>query len=122
MIKELRKVIKTQLETIANSGKTYYHRAEKGAIYPHKVFNIESIDTNNAPRHDFIITIDVWTKSANAADDIADAVNAVFDNANLPNADILPTFYLVSCKPIDDEDESIERRQIKVTCQNYKNA
>ena len=96
--------------------------AEKGAIYPHKVFNIESIDTNNAPRHDFIITVDVWTKSANTADDIADAVNAVFDNANLPNSDILPTFYLQSCRPIEDEDESIERRQIKITCQNYKNA
>lgn len=122
MIKELRKVIKAQLDTITGSGKTYYHRAEKGAIYPHKVFNVEDIDTNNAPRHDYVITVDVWTKDANTADDIADAVNDIFDNANLPNADILPTFYLVSTKPIADEDDTIERRQIKISCQNYKNA
>ncbi len=86
MIKELRKVVKAQLDTITGSGKTYYHRAEKGALYPHKVFNVEDIDTNNAPRHDYVITVDVWTKDANTADDIADAVNDIFDNANLPNA------------------------------------
>lgn len=121
MIKELRKVIKAQLNTIPNSGKTYYRVAESGAVYPHKVFTIESIDLGNAPRHDFLIIIDVWTKSANAADDIADAVNALFDNANLPNSDILPTFYLISCRPLDDDDKTIERRQIKIQCQTYNN-
>lgn len=120
MTNELKKVIKARLESIANSGKTYYKRAEKGAIYPHKVFNVEDIDLNNAPRHDYIITVDVWTKDANAADNIADSIKSVFDSANLPQAAILPTFYLISCRPIEDDNDTIERRQIKLQCQNYE--
>lgn len=120
MTNELKKVVKAQLDAIQNSGKTYFRRAEKNAIYPHKVFNVESVDLNNAPRHDYIITVDVWTKNANAADDIADAVEKQFDSANLPQTAILPTFYLLSCQPIDDENDEIERRQIKFQCQNYE--
>lgn len=118
--KELRKVIKSRLDLVANSGHSYYRKADKRAIYPHKVFNIESVDLGNAPRHDFIITVDVWTKDANAADDIADSITKLFDSANLPNEAILPTFYLISCRPIEDEDDAIERRQIKIACQNYE--
>lgn len=117
---ELKKVIKSQLDTITGSGKTYIRRAEKNAIYPHKVFNVESVDLNNAPREDFILTVDVWTKDANTADNIADEVKKIFDSANLPNTAILPTFYLLNCRPIEDDDATIERRQVKFQCQIYE--
>lgn len=118
--KNLRKVIKSQLDKVAGSGKTYYRRADKAAVYPHKVFNIASVDLNNAPRHDFIITVDVWTKDANAADDIADDIAALLCGANLPNTAILPTFYLIDSRPVEDTDDTIERRQVKIQAQIYE--
>lgn len=120
MTNELKKVIKTQLDTITNSGITYFRHADKSAVYPHKVFNVESVDLNNAPRNDFIITVDVWTKNANTADTIADEVKKIFSGANLPQSAILPTFYLLSCNPIEDEDDTIERRQVKILCNTYE--
>lgn len=119
-IKELRKVVNTQLNSITGSGKTYFKKAEKEAIYPHKVFNLTNADLGNFPREDFIITIDVWTKDANAADDITDSIIKKFNDANLPDNDILPTFYVVELRDVEDEDKSIERRQIKIQCQNYE--
>lgn len=119
-IKELRKVVNTQLNSITGSGKTYFKKAEKEAIFPHKVFTLTNADLGNFPREDFIITIDVWTKDANAADDITDSIIKKFNDANLPDNDILPTFYVVESRDVEDEDKSIERRQIKIQCQNYE--
>ena len=114
----LRRIIKTNIDTIV---KSYYRTADKGSIFPHAVFDFETIDLLDINRDDLILTIDIWGKGNDTSEieDIADQIEELFNCANLPKWNVLPTFYRVSRKPIDDEDKSLIRRQLKFQIQNY---
>ena len=114
----LRRIIKTNIDTIV---KSYYRIADKDAIFPHAVFDFETIDLMDINRDDLILTIDIWGKGkdSSAVEDIADQIEELFNCANLPKWNVLPTFYRVSRKPIDDEDKTIIHRQLKFQIQNY---
>ena len=116
--KALRKIIQSRINPIV---KSYYRKADKGALYPHAVYDFENIDLGDLFRDDLILVVDIWDKDNDTTEieELADQIEAAFNAVNLPNEEVLPTFYRAGRKPIDDEDKMINRRQLKFQIQNY---
>ena len=114
----LRKIIYKNMNSIV---KSYYRKADKENIYPHAVYDFENIDLGDISRDDLILIIDIWDKGNNTSniEEIADQIEEMFNAANLPNEEVLPTFYRIGRKPIDDVDKTLMRRQLKFQIQNY---
>ena len=115
---DLRKIIKSNIDTVV---KSYYRIADANALYPHAVYDFENIDLGDVNRDDLILIIDIWGKGKDTSpvEEIADRIEKLFNAANLPGEKVLPTFYRISRKPIDDEDKTLIRRQLKFQIQNY---
>lgn len=114
----LRKIIYNNMNSIV---KSYYRKADKENIYPHAVYDFENIDLGDISRDDLILIIDIWDKGNDTSniEEIADQIEEMFNAANLPNEEVLPTFYRIGRKPIDDVDKTLMRRQLKFQIQNY---
>lgn len=114
----LREIIQQNLNTII---KSYYRIADAQAKFPYAVYDFETIDLGDIYRDDLILIIDIWGKGKDTStiEDIADQIEAMFNAANLPGEEVLPTFYRISRKPIDDDDKTLMRRQLKFQIQNY---
>ena len=114
----LRTIIQSNIDQIVTS---YYRKASKDKIYPHAVYDFENIDLDDISRDDLILVIDLWDHGEDTTqiEDLADAIETIFNAANMPNEEVLPTFYRTSRKPIDDEDKMIMHRQLKFQVQNY---
>lgn len=114
----LRRIIQRKLDAVI---KSYYQKADKGAIFPHSVFDFETIDLLDINRDDLILIIDIWGKGNNTSEieDLADQIEEMFNAANMPEDDVLPTFYRLSRTPIDDEDKTLIHRRLKFQIQNY---
>lgn len=114
----LRAIITSNLDAIV---KAYYRHADEKEKYPYAVYDFENIDLGDISRDDLILVIDLWGKGTDTShiEAMADRIEAMFNAANLPNDYILPTFYKISRKPIDDEDKKIIHRQLKFQVQNY---
>ena len=114
----LRKIIQKNIDPIV---KSYYRKADKENIYPHAVYDFENIDLGDISRDDLILIIDIWDKGNDTSniEEIADQIEEMFNAANLPNEEVLPTFYRLGRKPIDDVDKTLMRRQLKFQIQNY---
>lgn len=116
----LRKIIQTNINQIVTS---YYRKADKdkNKIFPHAVYDFENIDLGDINRDDLILVIDLWDHGEDTTqiEDLADAIETIFNAANMPDEEVLPTFYRISRKPIDDEDKMIMHRQLKFQVQNY---
>lgn len=114
----LRKIIQSNIQSVVTS---YYRTADEGALYPHAVYDFENIDLGDIWRDDSILIVDIWDKGNDTAriEDITDSIEAMFNAANLPNDEVLPTFYRIGRKPVDDEDKTIMHRQLKFQIQNY---
>lgn len=115
----LRKIIQSKIDSVINS---YYRVADANADFPHAVWDFESINLDDLFRDDLILIVDLWGKGEDTSqiEEIADQIEAIFNAANLPSAEVLPTFYRISRKPIDDEDKTLIRRQLKFQIQNYE--
>lgn len=114
----LRKIIQSKINSVVSC---YYRMADPGALYPHAVYDFENIDLGDINRDDLILIVDLWDKGSNTSriEEMADQIEEIFNAANLPNEEVLPTFYRIGRKPIDDEDKTIMRRQLKFQIQNY---
>ena len=114
----LRTIIQSNIDQIV---KSYYRKASKDKIYPHAVYDFENIDLGDISRDDLILVIDLWDHGEDTTqiEDLADAIETIFNAVNMPNEEVLPTFYRISRKPIDDEDKMIMHRQLKFQVQNY---
>ena len=114
----LRKIIKSKIDSVV---KSYYRTADKGALFPHAVCDFENIDLGDLHRDDLILVVDLWGKGKDTSEieEMADQLEEIFNAANLPGEEVLPTFYRISRKPIDDEDKTLIRRQLKFQIQNY---
>lgn len=114
----IRKIIQTNIDNIV---KCYYRTADAKANYPHAVYDFESIDLGDINRDDLVLIIDIWGngKDTSKIEEITDRIEKLFNAANMPDVDVLPTFYRISRKPIDDEDKTIIHRQLKFQIQNY---
>lgn len=114
----LRKIIQSKINPII---KTYYRTADAKSSYPHAVYDFENIDLGDISRDDLILIIDLWGKGKDTSniEEIADQIEEIFNAANIPGQEVLPTFYRISRKPIDDEDKTLIHRQLKFQIQNY---
>lgn len=114
----IRKIIQSNINNIV---KSYYRVADAKAAFPHAVYDFENIDLSDIHRDDLILIIDIWGKGKETSniEDIADQIETVLNTTNIPGEEVLPTFYRISRKPIDDEDKTLIRRQLKFQIQNY---
>jgi len=114
----LRKIIQSNINSVV---KSYYRVADAKADFPHAVYDFENIDLGDINRDDLILIIDIWGKGKDTSqiEEIADQLETMFNAANMPGEEVLPTFYRISRKPIDDEDKTLIRRQLKFQIQNY---
>ena len=113
----LRKIIQSNIDKIVQS---YYRKGDK-KIFPRAVYDFENIDLGDINRDDLILVVDLWDygEDTTQIEDLADAIETIFNAANMPDEEVLPTFYRISLKPIDDEDKMIMHRQLKFQVQNY---
>jgi hypothetical protein len=116
---DLKKLIQTKLKTLATN--VYFEEASDNALYPHIVFTFRTIDLGDLARQDYILEVDIWDKgtSTTQVDELSDKVEDLLQAKNLPQTNILPTFYKIDRKSIKDEDKSIKHRLIKFQIQNY---
>ena len=114
----LRKIIQSKINSIV---KLYYRTADAKAGFPHAVYDFENIDLGDLFRDDLILVVDLWGKGKDTSpiEEMADQIEELFNAANIPDEHVLPTFYRISRKPIDDEDKTIIHRQLKFQIQNY---
>lgn len=114
----IRRIIQSNINPII---KLYYRVADAKAAFPHAVYDFETIDLSDLCRDDLILIIDLWGKGKDTStiEDIADQIERILNAANMPGEEVLPTFYRISRQPIDDEDKTLIRRQLKFQIQNY---
>ena len=117
--KLLRKLIVEKLQTV--EGGVYHRHAPKDAAYPYKTFTLASVSFTDA-RDDQELEIDIWDRSLDpkAAEDIADQVEAMLADANLPAPPIFPTFFRENRYTLDDPDKNLQHIQLRFLVQLYK--
>lgn len=92
-------------------------------MFPYKTFTLSRVDLNDSARDDFELIVDVWDHASDpkTVDAIADACEDLFNNQNLPQASILPTFYRASRFPVDDPNKEIQHVQLSFLIELYLN-
>jgi hypothetical protein len=116
---DLKKLIQTKLKTLTTN--VYFEQAADNAMYPHIVFSFREINLDDLSRQDYTLNVDVWDKGTNttAIDTLADSVEDLLHTQNLPQTNVLPTFYKIDRKSIEDPDKSIKHRLVRFQIQNY---
>lgn len=116
---DLKKLIQTKLKTLTTN--VYFEQASDNAMYPHIVFSFREINLDDLSRQDYTLNVDVWDKGTNttAIDTLADSVEDLLHTQNLPQTNVLPTFYKIDRKSIEDPDKSIKHRLVRFQIQNY---
>ena len=119
--KLLRKLTQEQLLTV--SGGTYHKKAPSDASYPYKTFRIES-GTYTDARDDLYLEVDVWDRNEaedpKIAEDVADDVEHLFKDANIPAPPIYPTFFRESRFHVEDPDKSLQHIRLRFLVQLYE--
>ena len=116
---DLKKLIQTKLKTLTTN--VYFEQAADNAMCPHIVFSFREINLDDLSRQDYTLNVDVWDKGTNttAIDTLADSVEDLLHTQNLPQTNVLPTFYKIDRKSIEDPDKSIKHRLVRFQIQNY---
>lgn len=118
---DLRKLIMSKLQTV--QGGTYHKSAPKDAEYPYKTFTLTSVAFPNNPRDDFTLEVDSWDRPADGSqktvEEIADQIEKLFSNANLPEPPIYPTFFREARYNLEDPDKSLQHIQQHFLVQLY---
>lgn len=117
---ELKELVQTKLKTLTT--KVYFELADEKAMYPHVVFSFGELNLGDLSREDYTLDVDVWDKgkSTTAIDDLCDSIEDLLHQQNLPQTNILPTFYKIDRKTIPDTDKMIRHRLIRFQIQNYE--
>ena len=115
----LRKLIFEKLQTVP--GGTYHRIASKDAAYPYKTYTLTDTRYTDA-RDDQELEVDIWDRSLDpkTAEDIADQIEALFADANLPAPPIYPTFFRDARYTLDDPDKNLQHIQLRFLVQLYK--
>lgn len=112
--------IKTQFDI----KEIYYQLAQDNALFPHVIFDMDRTLTlaDDRNRRDINLIIDVYDKGNNTrkVHDIADAIEDVLDQANVPGDTNLPTLFFSARRHLPDEDRAIKHIQLEFTIQNYE--
>ena len=117
--KLLRKLVNEKLQTVP--GETYHRVAQKDASYPYKTFVLSNVAYTDA-RDDLEMEVDIWDRSLDPkmAEDIADQIEALFNDENLPVPPIYPTFFRDARYTLDDSDKNLQHIQLRFLVQLYK--
>ena len=117
---DLKELVQAKLETLDVS--VYHEMAIDTAMYPHIVFSFERIELGDLSRQDYVLDVDLWdkTKDTTVVDALADSVENLLQAENLPQDNVLPTFYLIDRKNILDQDKYIKHRLVRFQIQNYE--
>ena len=114
----LRKLINAKLETV--QGGTYHRKAPDDAEYPYKTFTLTSVSFIDV-RDDFDLSVDIWHRGDwKVVEEIADETEKLFQNANLPEATILPTFFRENRYNLEDPDKTLQHIQLRFLVQLYE--
>ncbi len=99
----------------------YYENATKGAQFPYIVYSFDSFNYEYDSRDDVFLLVDVWdkNKTSSKVEELTDTVEKVLGYTNRPNSDTLATFFKESRMSVEDEDELIHHRQVRVKIENY---
>lgn len=117
---DLKYLVQSKLKTL--TANVYFEIANEKALYPHIVFNFRRIDLGDLWRQDYILEVDIWDKrdSSLQVDDLADQVENLLQAENLPQDNVLPTFYLIDRQNIPDENKEIKHQRVQFQIQNYE--
>lgn len=117
---DLIELIKTKLSTVDSD--VYYEVADEDALYPHVVFSFQQINLGDLSRQDYELDVDVWDKGeeTETVENLCDSIEHLLHGANLPQKNILPTFYLIDRRILFDEDKEIRHRVVRFQIQNYE--
>ena len=115
---DLRKLVRDLLQT--TQGETYHREASERAAYPYKTFTLNSVSFMDA-RDDFDLCVDIWHRGDwVVVEELADQIEKLFQNANHPQATILPTFFRESRYNLDDPDKTLKHIQLRFLVQLYE--
>lgn len=116
----LRRVIVGELQN--TPGETYHRTAPKDAAFPYKTYSLTSVAFPNSLRDDFELEVDIWARAEDwkAVEEIADEIEARFNDANLPQPPIYPTFFRENRYNLDDPDKTLQHIQLRFTVQLYE--
>ena len=117
---DLKELVQAKLGTLDVS--VYHEMAIDTAMYPHIVFSFERIELGDLSRQDYVLDVDLWdkTEDTTVVDDLADSMENLLQAENLPQDNVLPTFYLIDRKNILDPDKDIKHRLVRFQIQNYE--
>ena len=118
--KLLRKLINEKLQTV--QGGSYHRSAPKDAAFPYKTFTLSSVAFPDRLRDDYELEVDIWDRATDwkAVEEIADQIEALFNDANLPQPPIFPTFFRENRYSLDDPDKNLQHIQLRFLVQLYE--
>lgn len=116
----LRALVAAQLNTV--EGATYHRSAGKEAAYPYKVYTLDSVAFPYTARDDFDLTVDLWDRGPDqkVIEKLADKIERLFNDANLPAPPIYPTFFRESRNNLEDPDKDLQHIQLRFQVQLYE--
>ncbi len=115
---DLRKLVREQLQT--TRGETYHREASERAAFPYKTFTLNSVSFMDA-RDDFDLCVDIWHRGDwKVVEEIADQIEKLFQNTNLPQSTILPTFFREGRYNLEDPDKTLQHIQLRFQVQLYE--
>ena len=114
----LRKLINTKLQTV--QGGTYHSKAPDDAVFPYKTFTLTSVSFVDV-RDDFDLCVDIWNRGDwKVVEEVADQIEKLFRNTNLPQSTILPTFFRENRYNLEDPDKTLQHIQLRFLVQLYE--
>ena len=115
---DLRKLVNTLLNTV--TGDTYHKTAPPDAEYPYKTFTLKSVSFEEA-RDDLDLCVDIWSRGDfKTIEEIADQIEKLLQNSNLPQDTILPTFFRDNRNNLEDPDKTLNHIQLHFLVQLYE--
>lgn len=106
----LRRLVAEQLQAVP--GQTYHRTATPDADYPYKTYEV-SVSFPDSCQVNCELTVDIWDRGRDwkVVEEIADQIEEIFNDANLPQDTILPTFFRESRTPVADPDKALQHIQ-----------
>ena len=125
---ELKKAIETFIKTKAT--RVYQRKAPAKASFPYVVWNLPSSDSGYSEREDIILEVDIWDNSnltividtlTGNIDGDGDIKNpSGLHRKNIFSDGVLSAkIYRTNRYEIEDEDKTLERRQLRYKIQTY---
>lgn len=113
----LRRLVRETMQSVP--GETYHRSAAPDAVYPYKVYTLRSVSFTE-DRDDFDLCVDIWGRGDwKIVEEIADQIEGLFQNSNLPQEHILPTFFRDSRHNLEDPDKTMQHIQLRFQVQLY---